>query len=132
MKYKVVEMKELTKEILKEMLTEAYENGYRDGEKAGQTSSSWCIRNSFAQNPCSITLSGKKERKVEVGMNDSITNCPNITCSNSTETTNVKSINNAVHASVAHQNNTITGYQPRTSMFKANIIPPKGIKCEDV
>ena len=112
------------------MLAEAYEDGYRDGEKAGQTSSSWYIRNSFAQSPTNITPYGKDVLKVE--LNDSITNCPDITCSNSTETTNVKSINNAVHASVAHQNNTITGYQPRTSVFKTNIIPPKGTKCEDV
>lgn len=36
MKYKVVEMKELTREILEEMLAEAYEDGYRDGRGSTQ------------------------------------------------------------------------------------------------
>ena len=34
MKYKVIELKELTKEILEEMLAEAYEDGYRDGKES--------------------------------------------------------------------------------------------------
>lgn len=131
MKYKVVEMKELTREILEEMLAEAYEDGYRDGRGSTQIT----YRNpSFGQwqDPYRITLCGKE---VKTDSNESIatnTNTSNITCTNSVDATNAKSITNAVHASVAHQNNTITGYQPRTSMFKANIIPPKGTKCEDV
>lgn len=131
MKYKVVEMKELTREILEEMLAEAYEDGYRDGRGSTQIT---YRSSSFDQwqDPYRITLCGKE---VKTDSNDSIatnTNTSNITCTNSVDATNAKSITNAVHASVAHQNNTITGYQPRTSMFKANIIPPKGTKGEDV
>lgn len=128
MKYKVVEMKELTREILEEMLAEAYEDGYRDGRGSTQITYRSPSFDQW-QDPYRITLCGKE---VKTELNDSITNCPDIACSNSTETTNVKSINNAVYASAAHQNNTITGYQPRTSVFKVNIIPPKGTKGEDV
>ena len=34
MKYKVVELKELTKEILEKMIAEAYEDGYRDSKES--------------------------------------------------------------------------------------------------
>ena len=126
-KYKVVEIKELTKEMLEEMLAEAYENGYRDGRGSNQIT----YRNlSFEQEPYRIALYGEKEVKTD--LNDSIANTPNITCTNSTDATNVESISNAVHASTAYQNNTLTGYQPRTSVSKLNIIPPKGTKGEDV
>ena len=135
MKYKVIEMKELTREILEEMLAEAYEDGYRDGRGSTQITYRSPSFDQW-QDPYRITLCGKE---VKTDSNESIatntnanSNTSNITCTNSVDATNVKSITNAVHASVAHQNNTITGYQPRTSVFKTNIIPPKGTKCEDV
>lgn len=33
MKYKVINIKEITEEILEKMLEDAYNDGYRDGEK---------------------------------------------------------------------------------------------------
>ena len=111
MKYKVVELKELTKEMLEEMLAEAYENGYRDGKE-----------NNF------VLYRGMGDPVKTDWNNDSITRQVTIDCGSR----NIKTENNALHSTSAYQNNTITGYQPRTSVFKTNIIPPKGTKCEDV
>ena len=45
LKYKVINIKEITEEILEKMLEDAYNDGYRDGEK--KTTSSY--RNLQAQ-----------------------------------------------------------------------------------
>ena len=113
MKYKVIELKELTKEILEEMLTEAYEDGYRDGKESNF-----------------VLYRGAGDPVKTNWYYDSITSTNQASAECGSR--NVKITNNALHSTSAYQNNTLTGYQPRTSVFKTNIIPPKGTKCEDV
>lgn len=38
LKYKVINIKEITEEILEKMLEDAYNDGYRDGEKKASSS----------------------------------------------------------------------------------------------
>lgn len=107
MKYKVVELKELTKEILEEMLSEAYEDGYRDGKESNF-----------------VLYRGAGDPVKTDRYNDSIT----VDCGSR----NVKTTNNALYSTSAYQNNTITGYRPNThAVEKTNISPPKGTEGHD-
>ena len=111
MKYKVVELKELTKEILEEMLAEAYEDGYRDGKESNF-----------------VLYRGAGDPVKTDWHNDSITRQVTIDCGSR----NIKTTNNALHSTSAYQNNTLTGYRPNTSVAgMTNISPPKGTEGRD-
>ena len=111
MKYKVVELKELTKEILEEMLAEAYEDGYRDGKESN------FVLHRGAGDPANTAWH-----------NDSVTRHVTIDCGSR----NVKTTNNALHSTSAYQNNTLVGYRPNTSVAgMTNILPPKGTEGQD-
>lgn len=113
MKYKVVELKELTKEILEEMLAEAYEDGYRDGKESNF-----------------VLYRGAGDPVKTDWYYDSITatNQASAECGSR----NVKTVNNALHSTSAYQNNTLTGYRPNTSVAgMTNISPPKGTEGQD-
>ena len=111
MKYKVVELKGLTKEILEEMLAEAYQDGYRDGKESNF-----------------VLYCGAGDPVKTDWYNDSITRQVTIDCGSR----NVKTSSNALHSTSAYQNNTITGYRPNTHAVEmTNISPPKGTEGQD-
>ena len=111
MKYKVVELKELTKEMLEEMLAEAYEDGYRDGKESNF-----------------VLYRGAGDPVKTDWYNDSITRQDTIDCGSR----NIKTTNNALHSTSAYQNNTLTGYRPNThTVGMTNILPPKGTEGQD-
>lgn len=85
MKYKVIEMKELTREILEEMLAEAYEDGYRDGKESNF-----------------VLYRGMGDPVKTDWHNDSITRQVTIDCGSR----NVKTTNNALHSTTAYPNST--------------------------
>ena len=113
MKYKVVELKELTKEMLEEMLAEAYENGYRDGKESNF-----------------VLYRGAGDPVKTNWYYDSITS----TNQSSAEcgSRNIKTVNNALHSTSAYQNSTLIGYRPNTHAVEmTNISPPKGTEGQD-
>ena len=112
MKYKVVELKELTKEILEEMLSEAHEDGYRDGKESNF-----------------VLYRGMGDPVKTDWYNDSITKQAPVDCGSR----NIKTVSsNALHSTSAYQNNTLTGYRPNTSVAgMTNISPPKGTEGQD-
>lgn len=111
MKYKVVELKELTKEILEEMLAEAYEDGYRDGKESN------------------FVLHRGMGDPVQVEWyTDSITKQVPVECGSG----NVKTVNNALHSTSVYQNSNLIGYRPMTNAVEmTNISPPKGTEGQD-
>lgn len=113
MKYKVVELKELTKEMLEEMLAEAYENGYRDGKESNF-----------------VLYRGAGDPVKTNWYYDSITSTNQASAECGSR--NVKTVNNALHSTSAYQNSTLTGYRPNTHAVEmTNISPPKGTEGQD-
>ena len=113
MKYKVVELKELTKEMLEEMLAEAYENGYRDGKESNF-----------------VLYRGMGDPVKTNWYYDSITSTNQASAECGSR--NVKTVNSALHSTSAYQNNTLTGYRPNTHAAEmTNISPPKGTEGQD-
>lgn len=113
MKYKVIELKELTKEILEEMLSEAYQDGYRDGKESNF-----------------VLYRGAGDSVKTNWYYDSITSTNQASAECGSR--NIKTVNNALHSTSAYQNNTLTGYRPNTSVAgMTNISPPKGTEGQD-